>query len=160
MRNVLAAGVLQAKTEGVFLAKVCFVVLVFGLVFIQPLQRAYDEYLRPVPFMTATVELVDDGGPIPAVRYAARAPIKLTGSWSAWIEVNGKRGCNGSGPAGYGPPIKDPRLWDFHTWLGAQCAVPIVPFAVCVRYSVETDTGVGNISGPFCSPVYDPTRRK
>lgn len=160
MRSMIRAGMAQAKREGRFLGLV-FVVAIFGGLFVvQPLQRIYDDYLRPRPFMTAVVELVASDGAAPDVLYAARSDMRVKGRWSAWVEVKGRRGCGGSGEAGYGPPLNDPRLWAWRDWLGADCAVPVVPFAVCVRYAIESAAGAADISGPFCSAVYDPESEK
>lgn len=155
MRDIFQAGWCQLIREARFLAAVLLVIIIGGLFVVQPIQRLYDEHFRPRPFMTAVIELVDSGEAAPYVRYATRAEFRVTGLWSAWVEIKGRRGCGGYGRAGYGPPVKDPVLWEWSDWLGKDCPVPRVTFAVCARYAIDTSTGVGDISGPFCSPVFE-----
>jgi len=134
-----------------------FLVLAFALAMIaDPAERAYDQKLKPRPFMTASVELRPNPFGKPTVWYAANAPSHVDGLWSAWVSVGGARGCDGGGSAGYGPPLKDPKPWEWAEWLGEDCPVPVVPFRVCARYSVKTGTGIGDIAGPFCSNEFTP----
>lgn len=153
---MIKAGIDQARKELRFMGLSTLGAMVVGLFLLAPIQRAYDEHFRPRPFVTALVELVASGVAAPDVRYAARADAKVTGRWSAWVSVDGKRGCGGSGESGYGPPAHAPNLWLWADWLGRDCPVPDRPFAVCVRYSIETQNGIGDIAGPFCSETFDP----
>lgn len=157
---MLHAGLAQARAELRFLAMSLIGALVVGLLLLAPIQFAYDKHLRPRPFVTALVELVPSQSGAPDIRYAARSDAKVSARWSAWVDVDGRRGCGGWGESGYGPPAKDPRLWLWADWLGRDCAVPDRPFSICVRYVAETSTGVGDVSGPFCSETYDPREGK
>jgi hypothetical protein len=158
MYKVLTAGFDQGKKELKFLFFIFLIMGVFGVVVMQPMQRIYDEQLRERPFMTAFVEVTHNPFDKPFIKYATRAEIPLKGTWSAWVMVNGKRGCGGNGTSGYGPPPRDAEQWEWAYWLGKDCDVPPIPFSVCVRYSIETLNGVGDVSGPFCSGIYNPYR--
>lgn len=153
---VLRAGLAQARIELRFLLISTIGALAGVLLLLAPLQRAYDQHARARPFVTALVELVPNASGLPDVRYAARAETKVVARWSAWIDVDGRRGCGGGGESGYGPPAAAPRLWLWADWLGRDCAMPDRPFSLCVRYVAETSTGVGDVSGPFCSETFDP----
>lgn len=150
------AGIEQARAEVRFVLLSTIGALVVGLLLMTPLQRAYDDHFRARPFISALVELVPTTNGAPDVRYVARAETKVSGRWSAWVDIDGRRGCGGGGEAGYGPPAKEPKLWLWSDWLGRDCAVPEGPFSVCVRYAVETSTGAGDIAGPFCSRTFHP----
>lgn len=123
-----------------------------------PARELYDERYRPRPFVTAIVDVVENLNRKPTVMYAAWANDHVDGMWSAWVSIAGRRGCGGSGFAGYGASKKQAVPWEWSDWLGKDCPVPLEPYALCVRYSVRTARGVGDISGPFCSLTINRTK--
>jgi len=153
---MIKAGLHQARAELRFAFMSTVGALTVGLLLLAPAQRAYDDHVRPRPFITALVEIVPRAGDRPDVRYLAQASTKVSGSWSAWVDVDGRRGCGGAGTSGYAPTTASPRLWLWEDWLGRDCPMPNRPFALCVRYAVQTPAGVGDLAGPFCSAIFDP----
>jgi hypothetical protein len=156
---VVKAGVAQAKREGLWVGKILIWVFVLGAFVVGPFEREYDKRLRERPFVSAFVGIVPVPDGKPQVQYLASAPVHVEGRWSAWVSVDGRRGCGGGGQAGYGPPPNKQKVWEWADWLGNDCPIPDQPFSLCVRYAVKTNTGVGDISGPFCSETYGPRGR-
>jgi hypothetical protein len=157
-KTMMQAGWVQAKREARFLAVMIAAMLALGVWIVNPVLALYDEHIRERPFVTAQVEIVPSPVGKPDVRYVALASVQVSSIWSAWIDLDGRRRCGGTGRAGYGPPPKHPKIWGWEEWLGRDCPVPDRPFSLCVRYASTTTTGVGDISGPFCSATYDPNQ--
>lgn len=157
MRDMINAGTVQAKQEGWFLLRLFALILALGLFVVQPVQRLYDQYLRPVPWISANLELLPpDSVDGQRIIYDVAAPVPLKGTWSAWLEVDGKSRCFGRGGGAYGPATPRNRNWPLAEWLAIPCATMAVPFRACVKYEVVTQTGAAGSFGPFCSPIYDP----
>lgn len=160
MRSMIAAGIAQAMREGRFLVWLFGVVIVAGLFVLQPLQRLYDEHLRPVPWITAAMEILPavDAAEGLLIRYDVRADIPVRGTWTAWLQYDGRQICfRGAYPGSYGPATPRNRIWLLSDWLSpSPCTAPTVPFQACVKYEVSTDRGASGGFGPFCSPIYDP----
>lgn len=158
MNSMITAGVRQAKHEGRFLAWVLGVVMVAGVFVVQPLQLLYDEYLRPVPWIQAELEILsptgDDEGLL--IRYDVQASIPVTGTWSAWLDVGKTQYCFTRGEGAYSPATRRNRIWPLTEWLAMTCRMPTAPFAACVKYEVTTERGAAGGFGPYCSPIYDP----
>lgn len=157
--SAIRAGLDQAVVEvkglfniAIFVAAVVMLSYVFT-----PLQRMYDDQFRARPFVTASIIVSEHHTTKPTIEYLARADVPVEGRWSAWVSVNGHRTCSGGGESGYGPDKKG-GTWDWDDWLGKDCTVPTEPYSLCARYVVRIiRTGVGDVSGPFCSGVVAPS---
>lgn len=159
-REMLQAGAQQAVREGRFLGLTMLLSVGVGLFVVEPLQRLYDQNIRERPFVTAVIAVVPNDTDIPDILYSASAVVNVRGTWRAWVSINGRRGCSGTGSGSYGPSIAPPARWEWREWFEKNCPVPKVPFALCARYDVETANGIRDISGPQCSVVYDPRSKK
>lgn len=121
-----------------------------------PLLRSYDQHLRPQPWISVTMRIVQlERDEKPMILYSAAASSLVAGEWAAWVEPklgdSFVRGCRGHGPGVYSPHTQDLRLWRWADWLGRDCAVPTGPFRVCVSYDIETPRGARRVEGPHCS---------
>ena len=157
--HILRVGVRQAWHETKFMGWVLLGALMLGMTGLQPAQRLYDEYARPRPWISASLEIIpgDDVGDEPLIIYDVQAYIPVRGSWTAWLEFNGRQICFGRGLGAYSPETKRNRIWPLHEWLGrTDCTLPPVPYTACVSYQVTTDSGVSGGFGPKCSPLFDP----
>lgn len=125
---------------------------------VDPAARAYDDYLRERPWITAGVELVP-APEFPLIRYDVHADLPVSGRWRAWLDADGVRRCFGSGFGDYSPDTPRQAVWTWGDWLGVQCPVPERPFRACVSYAVRTPRGATGEFGPYCSEVYDPRGR-
>ncbi len=139
-------------------------VLIFGvvvalciLVGLDPAIRLFEEYASRRPWLTPVVQVLPAQDGTPDILYKANARFPVSGVWRTYVEdANGQRLCNGGSTGHYRPNDDPPRVWDWATWLGADCAVPTVPFRVCVFYSVESEHGAKDTTDPVCSALYDP----
>ena len=161
MRSMIEAGVVQAKREAQFLGWLFGVVIVFGLLVVQPAQRFYDKYLRPVPWISADLELLPAVEPEEGIliKYGVNTEVQLNGTWSAWLQVDQRQRCFARGSGSYSSKTPHTRLWPLTEWLAMTCRVPDVPFAACVKYEVTTETGAAGSFGPYCSPLFDPRNK-
>ena len=125
---------------------------------IDPVARFYDEHLRPVPWISAELEIlpaIEDGEGL-SIRYDVHAQLPVSGIWSAWLDVGGRQRCFGRGEGAYSPATRRNRIWPLTEWLAMTCRMPTTPFAACVKYEVTTERGAAGGFGPYCSPIYDP----
>ena len=132
------------------------------LIFATPLIREYQRYALDRPFVTAALEVVDDGSGGVGILYDADAVVAVKGSWLATIYSGaGWRVADRRGPGRYTTEVDDPKPWTWHNFFqdasnGPRPAVPPFPFYVCVSYDVATSYGVSDVTEDFCSPVFNP----
>lgn len=129
------------------------------LVLADPAFRLWDQWLRPRPWVEATIRIVPSvSGMRPQILYAVLAQYPIDGTRTSWVEEgpDNARECRGEGSGGYYPGSAE-KAWSWSSFLGANCAEPARPYRVCAAFIVETPRGVTGYFGPFCSALYDPT---
>jgi hypothetical protein len=125
------------------------------LVGLDPALRLADQVLLPRPWVNPVIEIVAEAEGKPSIRYGARPQVELTGTWTTWIEVNGRRGSTTKGEGHY-MPDREPRMWEWGDWFGRDWPVPLRPFVACVSYDLHTTSGARGQFGPFCSEEFTP----
>jgi hypothetical protein len=120
-----------------------------------PIRQAWDQHMLQRPWVSPVIEIVAEAEGKPSIRYGARPQVELTGNWTTWIEVNGRRGKTWKGEGHY-MPGREPRLWEWSDWFGQDWPVPLRPFVACVSYDLHTTSGARGQFGPFCSEEFTP----
>lgn len=132
------------------------------------IDRIYDEYLAPRPFVSATVEMVRViGKNEPTILYDADATQPVKGEWIASIFTVAPNGvetriASRRGNGAYTDRIDETRIWTWEAFFDNELGVdvppvPEVPFRVCVRYDVySSDSEVHDETPNFCSEIYEP----
>jgi hypothetical protein len=120
-----------------------------------PIRQAWDQHFLPRPWVSPVIEIVAEAEGKPSIRYGARPKVELTGNWTTWIEVNGRRSSTSKGEGHY-MPGREPRMWEWGDWFGRDWPVPTRPFVACVSYDLRTTSGARGQFGPFCSEEFKP----
>jgi len=127
------------------------------------LQKMYDVFLSPRPFITATLEIIPNGTDEPFILYDADANQPVEGTWIASLkDESGTMLASRYGHGVYNDLPDDARKWTFFAFFDNEKGlnspgVPNIPFQVCVRYSVEArDSGATDETPLYCSAIYTP----
>jgi hypothetical protein len=118
-----------------------------AFVFGPPVYNRLDYMFNTTPWFEAEIEVLDGG----TIGYTQTISRDLTGDWQGWIEVGGNQVCGGYGVGTY---PKTPRITKYYSlayFLGAQCAVPAVPYRVCAAWTHTDKAGYRRSVGPVCS---------
>lgn len=127
----------------------------FILVGLDPALRLADQVLLPRPWVKPIVQVTANPDGKPVIAYSAQPVAELSGTWTAWLEVQGRRCCTAKGEGNY-KPGGQVREWEWEDWLGRDWPVPKRPFAACVAYDLRTASGARAQFGPFCSEEFKP----
>lgn len=100
-----------------------------------------------------TVKVQPEGPPVVDYHYTATRSIEAV--WRAYLEGQGGFRLSRSfyGVGRYRPDRDAPEPWTWPAFFGDEVGprVPTVPYRVCVRYHMESRSGVERDTGPFCS---------